>query len=129
MAMALGPAAANVGEEQLIPLFEGYYEKLKNQADGNVAPIKNYIQAVARNLEAHGVGNGVHLAAKQVLDDINHDKDMVQQRDILLSILRDELDARGIQVAGRKSRRRANRGKKTRKQRRSTRKSRQSRKH
>lgn len=113
-------------------MFRWYYELFKEEVDNNSVPFSFPLRLIAGKLVELGVGNGVKVAAKQVIDNIDQDKDLVEQRNILIGILRDELDDMGAMEGGRKRRL----VKKTRKQRkhrktggRSTRKPQQSRKH
>jgi hypothetical protein len=93
-------------------MFRRYYGLLKEEVDNNSVPFPFPLRLIAGKLVELGVGNGVKVAAKQVIDNIDQGKDLVEQRNILIGILRDELDDRGAMDGGRKRR-----VKKTRKQR------------
>jgi hypothetical protein len=96
----------------LLPMFRLYYELFKEEVDKNSVPFRFPLRLMAEKLVEVGVGNGVKVAAKQVIDNIDQGKDLVEQRNILIGILRDELDDMGAMDGGRKRR-----VKKTRKQR------------
>jgi hypothetical protein len=92
-------------------MFRQYYEILKDRVDPN-APYAGTLLDIARVLVERGVGNGVKVAAKQVIDNVERGEDLVEHRNILLGILQDELDDLAAMQGGRKRR-----VKKTRKQR------------
>jgi hypothetical protein len=96
-------------------MFRRYYGLLKEEVDNNSVPFPFPLRLIAGKLVELGVGNGVKVAAKQVIDNIDQGKDLVEQRNILIGILRDELDDRGAMDGGRK--RRVKRTRKQRKQR------------
>jgi hypothetical protein len=88
----------------LLPMFRWYYESFKEEVDKNSVPFRFDLRLMAEKLVEVGVGNGVKVAAKQVIDNIDQGKDLVEQRNILIGILRDELDDRGAMEGGRKRR-------------------------